>query len=515
MIKAVKNERGIALVTAALFITLIGMGGLALIANTDQDKDISIKKMQSTQAFFLAEAGIQRAISELENNISWTPHITPYNCGKGEYEIGLDTSDPTSYIIASEGIVKAHNGDVRRRIVLRIGTIPGGGGGSGSGTPLKYAIFSKGDLNLQNHVVGDIYVDGDFKGSTIVNINGSVQVTGKYDSTSNALTIVDKDGIFHVNGNVKTADNINVKEIKCGGSMDFYEDCSAEVFEVNGNFNQKTIGSIRLTGSNPMKVKGDFNNAGSLTMRGGDLHADGDIRIGWGINSYSGHLWATGAIRDPGNDVPDLREHPNEASLNVTVEDSPVPILDFPEIDTAAIMDEAFLAGGESGSINIKGIGSYELGPKLIKGDLTITGINNLKLEGVIYVTGNVKIGDITSIKSTGYSIVADKNICFSSDHMAPKGNPPFLLSTGGDIKIDTISRTEAAVVAMKGEVDISGISTIKGCVYGNGISLKGLSKVVYDSACLKNKPKGVGGGTGTGTTLDTTNKSWTETSCK
>ena len=104
---------------------------------------------------------------------------------------------------------------------------------------------------------------------------------------------------------------------------------------------------------------------------------------------------------------------------------------------------------------------------------------------------------------------------------MAPKGNPPFLLSTGllptakGDITINTISHTEAAVVAMKGEVDISGISTIKGCVYGNGISLKGLSRVVYDSACLKNKPKGVGGGTGTGTTLDTTKKSWTESSCK
>ena len=97
---------------------------------------------------------------------------------------------------------------------------------------------------------------------------------------------------------------------------------------------------------------------------------------------------------------------------------------------------------------------------------------------------------------------------------MAPKGNPPFLLSTGGDIRIDTISRTEAAVVAQNGNVSIGSVSTIKGCVYGKDIFLTGISRVVYDKNCMKNQPGGVGGG-GKKTVLDTTNKSWTETSCK
>ncbi len=534
MIKTVKNERGMALITAALFITLIGMAGLALISNTGQDSDISIKQMHSTQAFFLAEAGIHRAISELENNMNWLPNGTAYKCGNGEYGISLDKSDPSNYVITSEGITHTNSGDTRRTVVSRIGVISGFGG-----TPFKYVLFSKNKpLELKNDVVGDIYVDEDFdvNGSSIVQINGSVQATGDYGinkhyispfNTIERASINNPGGIFHINGHVYTNDTINVKEFKSGKSMKFYGNCTAEVFEVNGIFRQANSDSghssgdtsnLTLTGGNPMKVAGDFRTVGKFNMTGGDLHTDGDISIGWSANNFSGDLWATGEIKDPNNNIPDSNEHPYESGLNVVVEDNPVPILDFPEVDVDTVIEEAEKGGTTVGSITIdKKTGPITLGPQLIQGDLIVTGKADVTLEGVIYVQGDVKFSGIKSIKTTeGYSIIADGDIHFDGDSMAPKDIFPFLLSTEGDVKINTVSYTEAAIVATGGKVEVGGAGTIKGCIYGGKISLPGISKVEYDTSFAGNIPNGVDGGKkGKTTVLDTNNKSWTESSGK
>jgi len=65
-----KDEKGIALVVALLFLTLLSLLGIAGIITSSTDTKIAGNTLSSTKALYIAEAGLTRAEAELINDLN-------------------------------------------------------------------------------------------------------------------------------------------------------------------------------------------------------------------------------------------------------------------------------------------------------------------------------------------------------------------------------------------------------------------------------------------------------------
>jgi hypothetical protein len=113
------NNKGMALVATLIFVFTISTLGIALLTMTSSDIKSSSLQEASKETFYIAESGLERAISYLENLV--TPNFpSPTNpfadenggspeLGKGQYTVTIESTSPMSYIIISTGKVPWNN----------------------------------------------------------------------------------------------------------------------------------------------------------------------------------------------------------------------------------------------------------------------------------------------------------------------------------------------------------------------------------------------------------------------
>ena len=130
--KNIVSQKGMALLATLIFVFILTTIGIALLTMTRSDIKLSTLQEESTKAFYLAEAGVERAVNWLE--LQGTPPsagdvpsdfdgIHEYgelNTGKYTVNLSLDI-DPTSlvadYIIETEGwIIRDDNSKSTRKI---------------------------------------------------------------------------------------------------------------------------------------------------------------------------------------------------------------------------------------------------------------------------------------------------------------------------------------------------------------------------------------------------------------
>ncbi|KAA3632664.1 MAG: hypothetical protein DWP97_10595, partial [Calditrichaeota bacterium] len=81
VVKKLKSESGVAALLALILVGMLTLIGLAVMSSSDDEISITSNHLQSTQAFYAAEAGLDIAAAELEtmyDSLSAPPSVLPY-----------------------------------------------------------------------------------------------------------------------------------------------------------------------------------------------------------------------------------------------------------------------------------------------------------------------------------------------------------------------------------------------------------------------------------------------------
>ena len=97
MFKNLRNSNGSALVIALLMMIMLSFLTIASVTTSVQDMGISYNTKEKTRAFYIAEAGIERAFAQLKDSVQWRTGYTNATFGGGAYSVVVEdsTTDPS------------------------------------------------------------------------------------------------------------------------------------------------------------------------------------------------------------------------------------------------------------------------------------------------------------------------------------------------------------------------------------------------------------------------------------
>jgi len=200
----IKNKRGAIFFWVMAMVGLLGLMGASLMKVVSKDVFTVQYLVRSSQAFFLADAGINEAFSQLKANFNNTASINKtVNLGgyNGSYTVTISSNGDTK-IVTSIGTVK----DAIRKIVAEF-----------SGPPnyeaFNYAIFANRNIlnesiiGLNFTINGDVFANNDITLETLLAFNIDINAYGgrpggvyAYHSTpviNSWLGSINADGGFH------------------------------------------------------------------------------------------------------------------------------------------------------------------------------------------------------------------------------------------------------------------------------------------------------------------------------
>ncbi|MBI4308866.1 MAG: hypothetical protein HY591_00890 [Candidatus Omnitrophica bacterium] len=202
------NRRGSIVFSLLLVLVLTGLGAGVLLRSVNENK-IANRTSNSTQAFWLAEAGVQKTIWEINyNNCAGfvqqgtsTACASCTICGSGNKTMAVSISGAGDYDVVMD------NGNT---IATSTGSCPSRASASviqravqaniGKKSPFGYAAFSQGQVTLANNTFVDSYNsnNGPYDTSTNSDTNGDI---GSNGTTAGIISIGNN---ISVGGDVST-----------------------------------------------------------------------------------------------------------------------------------------------------------------------------------------------------------------------------------------------------------------------------------------------------------------------
>jgi hypothetical protein len=184
------SQKGMALLATLIFVFILTTFGIALLTLTRNDIKLSVLQEESTKAFYLADAGVERGINWLEKqeppprsedlppvNLDGTYEFKELNTGKYKVCLYVDASQASTvagYTIESEGwITRADGSKVSRKIKTLVVIT----------NFAEYAYFSDDERFPSNSDISGSTGPGGYAGSTIWFIGADV-FGGKVHSNS-------------------------------------------------------------------------------------------------------------------------------------------------------------------------------------------------------------------------------------------------------------------------------------------------------------------------------------------
>ncbi len=157
------DQRGLALFTVTVFVFIVTLVGLAYFAVAGYETHGALYRQNSSEAFFLADAGVERARAEFAKDLAWRGPLTDVAEGNGAYSVTVTDAtwngSPTYTIKGIPlDILKVHSeGTVRnaKRAIDTWVTVPNFG--IAKQMIVMRDIDAKGNICLD----GDIHANGD------------------------------------------------------------------------------------------------------------------------------------------------------------------------------------------------------------------------------------------------------------------------------------------------------------------------------------------------------------------
>jgi len=332
-----KKETGAVLVISLLIMLMLTVLGIAAIRTVTTDINIAANDRSAKQAFTLAEAGVERALAEINNNTIDPPDdvdgssvtLSDSSHSTGSYNVSITRIAADMLQITSTGTTT--NGKGTKTIVVNVREsvfYP---------EIYNFALFSRESISLRGSVEvynGDIYSgrnifirasdvvqDGDvlaaehvvFGGSGNI-VNGSVFANGNID-LSNQQNQTRIDGGDATAGGAISGSGIVTGSINPGTSPDpvqrvsYYEaDYKVTQAQFNEYFDQADtylVGDQTITGGyyegiiyvqGNLDIHGDFTGDATFVVTG-DLRISGNVD-NTGNDSYAfiidGDVWSSG-----------------------------------------------------------------------------------------------------------------------------------------------------------------------------------------------------------------------------
>lgn len=182
------NQKGMTLITTVIFVLVLVTFGVSFLSMTSNDIVLSALQRDSTQAFYLAEAGIQMAIREIKPLME-DPFVTNINSewptaslGKGTYTVAYHDPNYDSFIpeyhIRINSTGKVNRSERNLEVYVKEAST-----GGGMHPIFNYAIAAKGRIELQNKgpIYGDIYCEGTIKNGVPCWVYGNATATEGFE----------------------------------------------------------------------------------------------------------------------------------------------------------------------------------------------------------------------------------------------------------------------------------------------------------------------------------------------
>jgi hypothetical protein len=132
-----------------IFIVIITILGMGILYLGGLERLSANQRLQREQAFYLAEAGLQRAWAHLQSNPSWVPENTPIALGNGTFQLSENVQGNT-VILTSTGTVGSESQTVS--MIL----LSSGAGGTTHGS-FSFGLFGSQSATLYNNALIDSY----------------------------------------------------------------------------------------------------------------------------------------------------------------------------------------------------------------------------------------------------------------------------------------------------------------------------------------------------------------------
>jgi len=174
------SEKGSAMVITLLSLAVLSAIGTGALFVSSVNQSITGNYRKQAQAFYVAEAGLNKAIASIKNNIAWRGDSTGSNVSQGNMVIGSITADytVTSYDAANPepgapplpgGYVKfisrGNFSDSTQTVESIVSFAPDGG--SNADSPSKAVITSGGNTGSGPHIINGYDDDGNLDPSMV------------------------------------------------------------------------------------------------------------------------------------------------------------------------------------------------------------------------------------------------------------------------------------------------------------------------------------------------------------
>jgi Tfp pilus assembly protein PilX len=287
-VNILSNQKGMALLTTLIFVFILVTFAVTLLTMTSNDTKLSALQRDSTEAFYIAEAGIEKAFWYLNTStdnggygLNWRTNGVilqePYPVVESTnyYQVTVeDNTNPTgTIIITSKGVVFDGNkvyGSRKIEVKAKKGISPV------SDIAYNYAIATESDLTFNGNVQvfgGDVHANENInisgEGTNIYVYNGDVTASGETNEYSPG----------NENKDIQIYPKID---------FDYYKQ------EAEKNDGLSTITGTGYYGDNTSVV---FNTDTELH---GIHFIDGDVEIKANLDIIDGGIFATGEIKVTG-----------------------------------------------------------------------------------------------------------------------------------------------------------------------------------------------------------------------
>lgn len=201
MMKLISNNRGGALMIALALMAMLSVVAIVALNRSNTDVDMSYNQLHGDQAFYTAEAGIERALAELDKDRNWNTGFANEPLGRGFYSVAVIDSSTIlalddTIILRATGNVDGSEAEIEAWLVPEYIY------------PWKFALWGDTILYMSNSACTDSWnSDSGTYGSTLDHTLASIGSNGELTIIN--IASVGGDAISAIEGGI-TIDNMAV-----------------------------------------------------------------------------------------------------------------------------------------------------------------------------------------------------------------------------------------------------------------------------------------------------------------
>ncbi len=147
------RDQGYSLIAAMIFVLVVVIAGMAFFAMSSSETRIARYRQESTEAFYLADAAIERARAKFLEDRSWRSGWTDVDCGTGRYSLAVADTTYAGLNDCVQLIADGVSGHALRRIEVLAEVPP-------TSLALAVQISGSADVNGDICVLGNLQING-------------------------------------------------------------------------------------------------------------------------------------------------------------------------------------------------------------------------------------------------------------------------------------------------------------------------------------------------------------------